>query len=65
MKKSWQIGELLLLLAISIPVIFGLAYILWPLNPRMAIVAEFICFSVIIVAWFKVFDNCISHHAYL
>jgi hypothetical protein len=61
MRKSWQIGELLLLLALSVPVVFGLAYLLWPVSPRLAITAEFISFLTIIVAWFKLLDNFVSH----
>jgi hypothetical protein len=61
MRKSWQIGELLLLLALSVPVVFVLAYLLWPVSPRLAIVAEFISFLTIIVAWFKLLDNFVSH----
>jgi ABC-type thiamin/hydroxymethylpyrimidine transport system permease subunit len=61
MRKNWQIGELLLLLVLSVPVVFGLAYLLWPVSPRLAIAAEFISFLTIIVAWFKLLDNFVSH----
>jgi hypothetical protein len=61
MKKTWQIGEILLLLALSVPIIFGLAYVLWPVSPKLAIVVEFISLFIMIVAWFKLFDNLVSH----
>jgi ABC-type thiamin/hydroxymethylpyrimidine transport system permease subunit len=61
MKKTWQISELLLLLVLSVPVIFGLAYILWPVSPKLAIAAEFTFFLAMIITWFKVFDNLVSH----
>jgi ABC-type thiamin/hydroxymethylpyrimidine transport system permease subunit len=62
MIKNWQISELLLLLALSVPVIFGLAYILWSVNPLLAIVIEFSAFLALIVTWFKLFDHVVSHH---
>ena len=61
MKKTWQISELLLLLVLSVPVIFGLAYLLWPVSAKLAIVAEFILFSTMIMVWCKVFDHLVSH----
>jgi hypothetical protein len=61
MKKTWQIGEILLLLALSVPIIFGLAYVLWPVSPKLAIVVEFISLFAMILAWFKLFDNLVSH----
>jgi hypothetical protein len=61
MKKTWQISELLLLLGLTVPVIFGLAYIIWPISAKLAITTEFIFFFAIIMAWFKVFENLVSH----
>jgi hypothetical protein len=61
MKKSWQIGELLLLLALSVPVIFGLAYLLWPVGPRLTIAFIFTSFLATTIAWFDVFDRVVSH----
>jgi hypothetical protein len=61
MKKTWQISELLLLLVLSVPVIFSLAYFLWPVSAKLAIVAEFTLFSTMIMVWCKVFDNLVSH----
>lgn len=59
--KTWRIGQLLLLLVVSVPLIFGLAYFLWSLNPKLAIIVEFASFLTIILAWFNLFDKIVSH----
>lgn len=59
--KSWQIGMLCLSLVLSVPLVFGVTYLVWAFSPRAALTLEFVAFSALVLAWFAFLDRAISH----
>jgi hypothetical protein len=57
---AWKISTILLVMAISVPVLFGLAYLLCTVDYRIALIVLFVGLASVVIGGLHILDKTLA-----